>query len=66
MKPTRREIEKGFVETKRNMIIGRSYEGSTGDYGLFSGKLDELKFFNGVLTPFEVQSVYSENAKQKQ
>ncbi len=66
MKPTRREIEKGFVETKRNMIIGRSYEGSTGDYGLFSGKLDELKFFNGVLTPFEVQSVYSENAKQKE
>ncbi|RPG63960.1 MAG: DUF1553 domain-containing protein [Flavobacteriaceae bacterium TMED42] len=66
IKPTRPDIEKGFVERKRDVIIGRSYSGFLGDYGLFLGKLDELKFFNGVLTPFEVQSIYSENSKQKE
>ena len=66
IKPTYRDREKGFVSAQRNLIIGKSYEGSTGDYGLFTGKLDELKFFNGVLTPFEVQSIYSENSKQKE
>ncbi|MEC8635845.1 MAG: DUF1553 domain-containing protein, partial [Bacteroidota bacterium] len=65
IKPTYRDREKGFVSAQRNLIIGKSYEGSTGDYGLFTGKLDELKFFNGVLTPFEIQSIYSENSKQK-
>ena len=65
IKPTYRDREKGFVSAQRNLIIGKSYEGSTGDYGLFTGKLDELKFFNGVLTPFEIQSIYSKNSKQK-
>ena len=66
IKPTYRDIEKGFVSAQRNLIIGKSYEGSTGDYGLFTGKLDELKFFNGVLTPFEIKSIYSKNSKQKE
>ena len=66
IKPTYRDREKGFVSAQRNLIIGKSYEGSTGDYGLFTGKLDELKFFNGVLTPFEIQSIYYENSKQKE
>jgi hypothetical protein len=60
MLPTRRDREKGFVNSNRNLAIGRSYEGSTGDYGLFSGKLDEFKFFKGALTPFEIQSIHSE------
>ena len=64
IKPTYRDREKGFVSAQRNLIIGKSYEGSTGDYGLFTGKLDELKFFNGVLN-FKIQSIYSENSKQK-
>ena len=58
--PTHRDREKGFVNTKRDLIIGRSYEGSTGDYGLFSGQLDELKFFKCVLTPFEIQSIHTQ------
>ena len=66
IKPTYRDKEKGFVSSKRNLIIGKSYEGSTGDFGLFSGKLDEFKFFNGVLTTFEVQSEYSETTGQKE
>ena len=66
IKPTYRDKEKGFVSSKRNLIIGKSYEGSTGDFGLFSGKLDEFKFFNGVLTPLEVQSEYSETTGQKE
>ncbi|MGB0656663.1 MAG: DUF1553 domain-containing protein, partial [Flavobacteriaceae bacterium] len=66
IKPTYRDRKKGFVSAQRNLIIGKSYEGSTGDYGLFTGKLDELKFFRGVLTPFEIQSIYSENSKQKE
>ena len=60
MLPTRRDREKGFVNSERNLVVGRSYEGSTGDYGLFSGQLDELQFFEGVLTPFEVQSIHEE------
>ena len=67
IKPTYRDKEKGFVSSKkRNLIIGKSYEGSTGDFGLFSGKLDEFKFFNGVLTTFEVESEYSETTGQKE
>ena len=66
IKPTKRDREKGFVNAQRNLIIGKSYEGSTGDYGLFTGTLDELKFFKGVLTPFEIQSIYSENSKQQE
>ncbi|MGB2136304.1 MAG: DUF1553 domain-containing protein, partial [Flavobacteriaceae bacterium] len=66
IKPTYRDKDKGFVSSKRNLIIGKSYEGSTGDFGLFSGKLDEFKFFNGVLTPFEVQSEHSETTGQKE
>jgi hypothetical protein len=62
MLPTRRDREKGFINSDRNLAIGRSYEGSTGDYGLFSGKLDELKFFKGVLTPYEIQSLHSETS----
>ena len=66
MLPTRRDPEtKGFVSTKRDLVIGRSYEGSTGDYGLFTGQLDELKFFKGVLTPFEIQSINSETLGQE-
>jgi hypothetical protein len=60
MLPTRRDREKGFVNSERNLVVGRSYEGSTGDYGLFSGQLDELQFFEEVLTPFEVQSIHEE------
>ena len=39
--PTHRDREKGFINTKRDLVNGRSYEGSTGDYGLFSGQYDE-------------------------
>ena len=65
MIPTKRDRKKGFVETDRSLIVGKSYEGSTGDYGLFMGKLDEFKFFKGVLTPFEVRSIHAENTTQK-
>ncbi|MEK9608274.1 MAG: DUF1549 domain-containing protein, partial [Flavobacteriaceae bacterium] len=65
MIPTKRDRKKGFVETERSLIVGKSYEGSTGDYGLFMGKLDEFKFFKGVLTPFEVRSIHAENTNQK-
>lgn len=60
MLPTYRDRKKGFVSTERNLVMGRSNEGSTGDYGLYSGRLDEFKFFEGVLTPYEVQSIYSQ------
>ena len=60
MLPTTRDRKKGFVNIERDLIIGRSYAGSAGDNGLFSGQLDELKFFKGVLTPFEIQSIHLE------
>ncbi len=66
IKPTGADNEKGFVEKKRNIIIGKSYSSFSGDYGLFSGKLDEFKFFNGALTPFEVQSIHSEDLEEKE
>lgn len=59
--PTTRQKDKGFVDTERPLIIGRSYEGFNGDNGLFSGKLDELRFYGSELTPFEIKSVYSES-----
>ena len=66
MLPTTRDRKKGFVDTKRKLVIGRSYEGSTGDYGLFSGRMDEFKFFKGELTPYEVQTIYSETLGEEQ
>ena len=66
MLPTTRDRKKGFINTDRKLMIGRSNEGSTGDYGLFSGRMDEFKFFKGELTPFEVQSVYSETLGEEQ
>ena len=66
MLPTYRDREKGFVSTERNLVMGRSNEGSTGDYGLFSGLLDEFKFFEGVLTPYEIQSIYNETLGEEQ
>ena len=56
--PTKRDKEKGFVVTERPLKIGRSNEGSTGDYGLFNGKMDEFKFYGEELTPFDVKFIY--------
>ena len=57
--PTKRDKEKGFVDNEKSKLqIGRSNEGSTGDYGLFTGKMDEFKFYNEELTEFEVKNIY--------
>ena len=57
--PTKRDKEKGFVDNKKSKLqIGRSNEGSTGDYGLFTGKMDEFRFYNEELTEFEVKTIY--------
>ena len=56
--PTKRDKDKGFVVTERPLKIGRSNEGSTGDYGLFNGKMDEFKFYIEELTPYDVKFIH--------
>ena len=57
--PTKRDREKGFVEKeKASLSIGRSNEGSTGDYGLYTGKMDEFRFYNNELSKYEVKTIY--------
>ena len=57
--PTKRDKEKGFVDNEKSKLqIGRSTEGSTGDYGLFTGKMDEFKIYSEELTEFEVNIIW--------
>lgn len=50
----------GLKLEKRPVLIGKTYEGSTGDNGLFMGKMDEIKIYGKQLTGFEVNLLFSQ------
>ena len=46
----------GINIEERPVLIGKTYEGSTGDNGLFMGKMDDLKIFNKSISNLEVKN----------
>ena len=49
----------GIKEEDRPVLIGKSYEGSTGDNGTFSGSMDDLMLFNKELSALELRLLYN-------
>jgi hypothetical protein len=48
----------GLKIEDRPVLVGKSYEGSTGDNGTFSGMMDDLLFFDKKLTAFEMDLIF--------
>ena len=44
----------GINLEQRAVLVGKTYEGSTGDNGLFMGKMDDLKIFNKAISQLEL------------
>ena len=55
----------GLKLEKRPILIGKTYEGSTGDNGLFMGKMDEIKIYGRPLTGLEVKQLFSQYSEQE-
>ena len=55
----------GLKLEKRPVLVGKTYEGSTGDNGLFMGKMDDLRIFKNALTLLEVKILYNKYSKKK-
>ena len=53
----------GINLEKRAVLVGKTYESSTGDNGLFMGKMDELKIYNKAITPLEVSLLHNKNSR---
>jgi len=49
----------GIKEEDRPVLIGKSYEGSTGDNGTFSGSMDELMLFEKELSGLELKLLFN-------
>lgn len=49
----------GLKIEDRAVYVGKSYEGSTGDNGTFSGSMDDLIFYNKALTPVEISLLFN-------
>ena len=51
----------GLRIEKRPILVGKTYEGSTGDNGLFMGQMDEIKIYGKPLTELEVKLLFDPN-----
>ena len=54
----------GLKIEQRPVLVGKTYEGSTGDNGLFMGKMDELRIYGAALTPLEVKILYGKSSEE--
>ena len=50
----------GMTIEERAILIGKTYEGSTGDNGLFMGKMDDLKIFSKAISPLELKVIFDQ------
>ena len=50
----------GMTIEERAILIGKTYEGSTGDNGLFMGKMDDLKIFSKAISPLELKVIFNQ------
>ena len=55
----------GMKIEDRPILVGKSYEGSTGDNGTFSGSMDDLVFFDKKLSALELDLIYKSYQSQK-
>ena len=55
----------GMKIEDRPILVGKSYEGSTGDNGTFSGSMDDLMFFDKKLSALEFDLIYKSYQSQK-
>lgn len=49
----------GIREEKRSLKLGENYDGSSGDNGIFIGKMDDLSIYNKTLSPYEIKVLYN-------
>jgi len=45
-------------EKARDVRVGRSYRSATGEFGIYHGALDDLRFYQSALTAVEVAQLY--------
>ena len=50
----------GLKLEERPILVGKTYEFSTGDNGLFMGKMDELKIYDKPLSALELKIIYNQ------
>lgn len=55
----------GMKLDERPILVGKSYEGSTGDNGTFSGSMDDLVFFDKKLSALELDLFYNSYQNNK-
>ena len=55
----------GLKLEKRPILIGKTYENSTGDNGLFMGKMDDIRIYKKELTDLEIRILYNQHSKTK-
>ena len=51
--------------TARNVRVGRSYRGFTGDFGIYRGGMDDIRFYQLSLTKLEVAQLYASYQQAK-
>ena len=44
--------------TARDIRVGRSYRGFTGDFGIYQGGMDDIRFYKSSLTKLEIEQLY--------
>lgn len=49
----------GIREERRSVKLAESYDGSSGDNGIFMGKMDELLIYNKDLTSYEIKTLFN-------
>jgi|TARA_B110000285_G_scaffold235616_1_gene318773 hypothetical protein len=54
----------GMHVEQRAVLIGKTYEGSTGDNGLFKGKMDDLKIYDKSLSALEASLLFNQYAEE--
>ena len=42
----------------RDVRVARSYRGFTGDFGIYQGGMDDIRFYNSALTRMEIDQLY--------
>ena len=54
----------GINLEERAVLIGKTYEGSTGDNGLFIGTMDDLKIYDKALSALEALFIFNQYKKE--
>ncbi|WP_299547400.1 DUF1553 domain-containing protein [Seonamhaeicola sp.] len=53
-----------FSKNNRDLSVGKSYRRFTGDDGIYTGAIDELYVYNGVILPGEAKKLYGRSPQE--